>query len=856
MKKLIVIALALFCFCLNAQTQNTGKPLTKEEMAAYEKEIGLMINYLEETMNFIGEGTSTAQEKEIIFTQSYNKIFSDDKVQIEDDLDDKRTTPINKDVQAYLKDIDFFFKKATFEFAIQNIANYQTDDGKTFFKVTLTRKLTGETINADSVNNVKTRYIEINYDRQNNDMKIASIYTTKLNEKEELKNWWNNMTDGWRSYLAKGIVVYDSIPLDSVSRINANNFIAAYPSVRIYGKDTVVQWNHSTFDTDMNPLYSTLRSLTQIQNVDVSDMSNIYNLDPLSELSNLTTLDISGTKVRDMAPLRNANKMKILKANRTRINDLSPLKYNIELRELEVAETQVKDLDGIEALSNLEKLDISKTQVQDIALLRNFRNLSHFAASGSKITNLEPLTDLGNLSYIDISNTNVMGLAPIEKLKSLQSINISSTPIDNLYSLENLEGLKELFFSNTSINDLSPLKNHKRLSKIYCDNSGIKVAEASEFAKDRPYTLVIYDTEALKTWWEGLPIYWKAVFQKQNNLDSEPNTEQLHAIINMKELNLSGNKYLQNLLPVSRLTNLETLDISNTEIIRLDPLNGMPNLHTINMENTYVATLQGLANLYNLKFLNINATPIDDLETLSKLTKLETVLADNSNITNEQVIALKEKQPQVTVIYQTNDLQSWWGNLEYGWKEILKNHIPYNTANPNGLELQKMVDLKDITIDPSISIQTLEPLSKFFWIETLKANNQSIRDLSPLSNKQHLRELEIQSNPITSLEPIQMDILLEVLNVENTQISDLSSIEKMQNLRILNASGTGIKSLKPLANLTKLENLSIYNTNVKNISPIENITTLKSLKVYNTKVRSKSIEELQQKRFDINIVYY
>ncbi len=47
-------------------------------------------------------------DKDVLVTQSYTKIFRDPKVQVEDDLDEGRKTITNKDVQAYLKDVDFF----------------------------------------------------------------------------------------------------------------------------------------------------------------------------------------------------------------------------------------------------------------------------------------------------------------------------------------------------------------------------------------------------------------------------------------------------------------------------------------------------------------------------------------------------------------------------------------------------------------------------------------------------------------------------------------------------------------------------------------------------------------------------
>jgi len=51
------------------------------------------------------------------------------------------------------------------------------------------------------------RYLEINYDEKNQQLKIVSIYTTKLNEKDDLRNWWNGLSQGWQQKLGKDIQV-------------------------------------------------------------------------------------------------------------------------------------------------------------------------------------------------------------------------------------------------------------------------------------------------------------------------------------------------------------------------------------------------------------------------------------------------------------------------------------------------------------------------------------------------------------------------------------------------------------------------------------------------------------------------
>jgi Leucine-rich repeat (LRR) protein len=806
-----------------------AQKLSKDEVAKYENEINSMISYLEETMNFLGDSTTSALEKEIVFTESWSKIFIDDKVQIEDDLDVNRNTPINKDVQAYLKDIDFFFKWANFKLDLQSIANSTRDDGTVFFKATLTRHLTAKTITDEAIDNMKNRFVEINLDRQNNSLKIASIYTTKINEKEALRNWWNGLSQNWKTRLGSDVILDDST--------------------------TLAELNTSSL-SDFSELDAKLKLVTQKQRVDISGIREIISLEPLSELSDLNWLDISGTSIEDLSPVRNLNKLKVLRANSTLIEDLTALKYNITLEELEVANTTIEDLSVLASLRNLLKLNINNTQVNRISNLKSCPNLTSLNLGSTRIANVGVLQDLTQLKSLDISNTAVRDLGPISNLKDLQSLNISGSAVSNLQALSGMENLRELYCSNTSISDLTPLKGNRRLSKIYCDHSGIHDAEASAFTQTNPFALVIYDTEALKTWWRELPIYWKAVFSKQIKVDSEPTTEQLHQIINMQELDLSGNTFMQNLMPVSRLTNLRSLNISNTEIGYLQPIQGLANLESLNISHTYISDLKPLQDMSNLKYLNIMNTPVKDLSALVNDDNIEVIEADSTTIGKSQVVALKESQRQVTVVYQTEALKAWWNGLDPIWQAIFRNAIGSQSETPNALELQQILDLRELEITPELPIISIEPLTDLMWLERLTINNQGVSDLKPLANKEFLLELNAQNNPISSLSPIESSTLLELLNIENTQIKDLGALSKMNNLVTLNASGTIVKSLKPLSNLQKLENLFVNNTNVRSISPVENMPSLKQLKVYNTKVKKRAVEQLQEKRLDLNIIYY
>ena len=852
MKKIAILSILLLGIAFGVQAQK--KQLSKDEVAKYENEINSMIAYLEETMNFLGDSTTSALEKEIVFTESWSKIFINDKVQIEDDLDINRKTPINKDVQAYLKDIDFFFKWADFKLDLQSISNSMRDDGNIFFKATLTRHLTAKTIADETIDNVKNRFIEINLDRQNNSLKVASIYTTKINEKETLRNWWNSLSQNWKTRLGGDVKLYDSIPMTTVGMITSTDFMASYPAIDPATGETILK--DKLFKNDMAELDTKLKLITQKQRVDLSGIREIISLDPLSKLSDLTWLDISGTSIEDLAPVRNLNKLKVLRANSTLIEDISTLKYNITLEELEVANTTIDDLSVLASLRNLVKLNLANTQVSRISNLKNCPNLTALNLSDTRVANIGILQDLTQLKFLDISNTTVRDLGPISNLKDLQSLNISGSAVNNLQVLSEMENLRELYCSNTSIGDLTPLKGNRHLGKIYCDHSNIHDAEAIAFTTTNPFALVIYETEALKTWWRELPIYWKAVFSKQIKVDSEPTTEQLHQIINMQELDLSGNTFIQNLMPVSRLTNLHSLNISNTEISFLQPIQGLANLKSLDISHTFISDLKPLQEMDNLTYLNIRNTPVNDLSSLVNDNHIEVIEADSTTIGKSQVVALKESQRQVTVVYQTKALQTWWNGLDPIWQAIFRNALSISSEMPNALELQQIVDLRVLEIAPEYPIISVEPIANLMWLERLTINNQGVSDLKPITNKAFLLELNIQNNPISSLKPIEESTLLELLNIENTQISDLGPLSKMNNLITLNASGTPVKSLKPLSNLQKLENLFVNNTNVRSISPVENIPTLKQLKVYNTTVKKRAVDQLQEKRLDMNIIYY
>ena len=102
-----------------AKPAKTAPAPTDPEVKEHEQKVKDMVAFLEYVLNTLGDKTTSARDKDVLITESYTKIFRDGKVQVEDDLVEKRNVITNKDVQAYLKDVDFFFDNIKFEFKIK-----------------------------------------------------------------------------------------------------------------------------------------------------------------------------------------------------------------------------------------------------------------------------------------------------------------------------------------------------------------------------------------------------------------------------------------------------------------------------------------------------------------------------------------------------------------------------------------------------------------------------------------------------------------------------------------------------------------------------------------------------------------
>ncbi|MBW6460807.1 MAG: leucine-rich repeat domain-containing protein [Bacteroidales bacterium] len=890
---LLVIVFFIFKPVVSISQDDIATGQDTLQLDNYREQIKRLVGFLEFSLNTLGDPETTTKEKEVIINESYGKAFLHQKVQIEDDLDENREILTYKDVQAYLKDVDFFFRTVEFDFTIQDIQTLTSTDGMLYFKVTANRNLKGVTVDNENVNNNKTRYIEINLDDDEQVLKIASIYTTRLNEAEELMVWWNNMPAAWKAVLGDDYLIRDSIPLSQIDFLNDTTFLLVHyvpelndvetyiyigsDSLLIIEKDTVMRKVHDNIPVGKNNALRALREIVQTESLDVSGNREITDLYPADQMSELKSLSIAKTPVSDLFPARNLTRLLRLNISGTLIEDLSPIQYNTQIRELYIDSTWVNSLEPIRNFSALEILHFSGSPVSDLSPVRGLANLHDLRLDNTPVSDLSPVSDIVNLENISFYGTNVTELSALQNMLPLKRINFGNTMIHDVTPLSKLENLQLIYADQSRIGNLMPLGSMPLLEKIYCDRTGVTRSHANAFMQSHPRVLVIYESQGLADWWTGLDEEWRQFFREYMELDLIPTKEQLHKIALISKIDLAGNKSINSLSPLSILTNLteiyagnsqindlsplselidlKILSIPETQVTDLTPLQMLVHLRELDLTSSAVSSLTGLHGVKSLQILKIDNTQVGDLEPLMDKSAIRFIYADDTRIGTADIHRFLDAHPGCLIIYQTQELQQWWAGLSSAWKNSFGGHVVI-IGQPTREQLQSIADLKSLDISENRDLGTLDPLQTLVRIEELNAFNGTINDITVLGSLTRLKRLNLSGNPLSSLSPLsQLPDLLQ-LDISNTPVGRLDALKYMVSLEQLNCSGTQVKKLNPLSNLLQLRKLECYNTGLSNLKPLLGLARLRNLVCYNTRLSKKKVDAFKAMMPGVEVVFY
>ncbi|KAL0221908.1 hypothetical protein RCL1_001762 [Eukaryota sp. TZLM3-RCL] len=358
-----------------------------------------------------------------------------------------------------------------------------------------------------------------------------------------------------------------------------------------------------------------------------ADYCQVSDLSPLSFLSELEHLSLIRNYVFDLSPLKNLTKLSYLDVSYTLlptehqrllmgateihalVNSLQGEVIHLEIVPTDSWTKSVVDMSQFSTGARVLSLNVSECVIANpffISLFSDLEmlNLSAVKISGSdgnvELVDVSFVSSCGKLRCLDISRSHVSDLSPVSDLKHLTILNLESTKIFDLSPLCNLTNLSELDVTNTL------------LAKPY----QILVSGLAEVR-----TIITYFEQGVDVDLTSVPSLYRV------DISWFAHCSRLKSLI-------SRSHCFSNILLISRLVNLITLDLTRArvldghyapELLDISFLSSCSRLTSLTLDETGVEYLGPLSCLYELSYLSLRNTNVSNLKDLLTLTKLSTL---------------------------------------------------------------------------------------------------------------------------------------------------------------------------------------------------------------------------------------
>ena len=469
---------------------------------------------------------------------------------------------------------------------------------------------------------------------------------------------------------------------------------------------------------------------------------------------------------------------------------------------------------------------------------------------------MENLKDLSSLESLSLSKNNILNFSLLSQLTALTKLDLSETNFEDLSPISSLTKLVQLDVTACEVSDLSPLSFLENLKKIAADETKLSTEDATLFVQNNPNILLIHHVKDLQSWWESLSMAWKQALVKINpslELD-KPGIEILTQTLNLPSLDLDDSE-IESLIPVVRFVALTSLSLSNNVLIdNLLPLQEVKTLQLVTAKNTSIQDASPLKENVLLKRIDLEASPIVSIAALSGLTELNYLNVNGSQVKEVEFPEFLQRRPDVSIIYRSDSLTSWWEGLNEDWKQVLSEKFKL-TSSPTTDELHQLTAVSSLSLE-RVSFTSLEPLTIFNNLRKLTVFDSPTLVLSPLRQLTKLTSLTLSQIPAIDYLPIAGLIELVELDLSNTGIEGVAALIKLTKLKKLNLSGTNIKSLKGLETLRKLEELDIASTDLRSLKALEDIMGLKKLTCFNTRLTPRIVNSFKESFPKCEVRYY
>ncbi len=201
------------------------------------------------------------------------------------------------------------------------------------------------------------------------------------------------------------------------------------------------------------------------------------------------------------------------------------------------------------------------------------------------------------------------------------------------------------------------------------------------------------------------------------------------------ELDFGGEKGLKNLSPLAGLTNLQHLDLNNTQVSDVAALAGLTNLQRLDLNNTQVSDVAALAGLTNLQSLALGDTQVSDVAALAGLLSLQSLSLGHTQVSDVAALASLTSLQSLTLWgTQVSDVAALAGLTNLQSLDLWDAPVS-DVAALAGLTNLQNLDLGDAPVSDVAALAGLTNLG------SLDLRGTRVRDFTAL---RHIQGLEIE----------------------------------------------------------------------------------------------------------------
>lgn len=234
------------------------------------------------------------------------------------------------------------------------------------------------------------------------------------------------------------------------------------------------------------------------------------------------------------------------------------------------------------------------------------------------------------LTEADLSCSPVTDLGPLAALAgTLRSLRLSAAPqVSDFRPVSSLTNLEELCCEGERVHELSWIVPLTRLRRL--DLVSTLVVELDHLSGLRDLTELRLNGSGRVR--DLSPLSTLTNLQSLDLSETRAwNLEQITALTGLRSIGLKETR-VRSLAPLSKLTALESIDCSMTAVSDLTPLGALSRLRRLNCFETDVRDIAAVAALGNLEWLNVSQTPVGALSPLMACKRLRQLEVRHTNV--------------------------------------------------------------------------------------------------------------------------------------------------------------------------------------------------------------------------------